>query len=134
MLEYFVYPKQIGLAERAWAAQPDWAKLLDLKKHDAAVQEAWNEFANRLGRRELPRLDSLFGGIGYRLPRPGAIVKNGTLTASTEYPGLTIRYTTDGSEPKATSPQYTKSVAVSGIVKLATFDTRGRASRVTVVE
>jgi hexosaminidase len=134
MLEYYVYPKQISLAERAWAAQPKWARISDLDSHDKAVQAAWNEFANRLGQRELPRLDSIFGGIGYRLPPPGAVINNGQLEASTEYPGLVIRYTTDGSEPTADSPQYNGSVAVTGTVKLSTFDTTGRASRVTTVK
>ncbi|MBM4077514.1 MAG: beta-N-acetylhexosaminidase, partial [Planctomycetes bacterium] len=78
-LEYYVYPKLISLAERAWAAQPAWAKVSDLNQHDAAVDVAWNEFANRLGQRELPRLDSLFGGIGYRLPPPGGVIENGQL-------------------------------------------------------
>ncbi|MGD9853798.1 MAG: chitobiase/beta-hexosaminidase C-terminal domain-containing protein [Planctomycetaceae bacterium] len=106
----------------------------DLDAHDAAVDVAWNEFANRLGQRELPRLDALFGGTGYRLPPPGAVIENGNLSASTEYPGLTIRYTTDGADPTARSPLYTVPVAVSGPVKLSTFDTRGRASRVSTVE
>ncbi len=134
MLEYYVYPKQISLAERAWAAQPDWAKLNDLDAHDKALQSAWNEFANRLGQRELPRLDSIFGGTLYRLPRPGAVIEKGELHASTEYPGLVIRYTTDGNDPTATSSEYTGPVAVTGTVKLSTFSTDGRASRMTTVE
>jgi hexosaminidase len=134
MLEYAVFPKLIGLAERAWAAQPEWAKSSDLKQHDAAVEKAWNEFANRLGQRELPRLDAIFGGIGYRLPPPGGEIENGKLHASSEYPGLVIRYATDGSDPTASSPEYQGPVAVKVPVKLSTFDTTGRASRVSTVE
>ncbi|MFV2067827.1 MAG: beta-N-acetylhexosaminidase, partial [Pirellulales bacterium] len=134
MLEYYVYPKQISLAERAWAARPAWAERADLDDHDRGVQEAWNEFANRLGQRELPRLDFLFGGTAYRLPPPGAVIRDGKLEASTEYPGLVIRYTTDGSDPTATSALYTGPVAVTGTVKLSTFDSKGRASRVTTVD
>lgn len=134
MLEYYVYPKQISLAERAWSPQPEWAKLDDLDAHDADLQEAWNEFANRLAQRELPRLDSIFGGIGYRLPPPGGIVENGILKASSEFPGLTIRYTTDGSDPTADSAEYTRPVAVSGKVKLSTFDTKGRAGRPSILQ
>ena len=133
MLEYSVYPKQISLAERAWAAQPKWAQLADLNAHDEAAQQAWNEFANRLGQRELPRLDSLFGGTGYRLPPPGAVVKNGKLEASSEYPGLVIRYTTNGSHPTATSAKYTGPITVTGTVKLSVVDTNGRVSRVTTI-
>jgi len=133
MLDYYVYPKQIGLAERAWAARPQWARTADLGAYDRGVQAAWNEFANRLGQRELPRLDYLLGGTAYRLPPPGAVIQHGTLEASAAYPGLVIRYTTDGSDPTAASTQYTGPVAVTGTVKLSTFDTRGRASRVTAV-
>jgi len=133
MLEYYVYPKQISLAERAWSAQPDWAKLDDLEAHDAGVQTAWNEFANRLAQRELPRLDAIFGGIEYRLPPPGGIVNNGILKANAEYPGLKIRYTTDGTDPTADSPEFTGPVAVSGRVKISTFDTQGRGSRPSVL-
>lgn len=134
MLEYYVFPKLIGLAERAWAAQPDWARIDDLAAHDAAVQTAWNEFANRLGQRELPRLDALFGGIGYRLPPPGGVIRDGKLHASTEYPGLTIRYSTDGAAPTTASPVYTEPVAVQAPVMLSTFDTRGRAGRASRIE
>jgi hexosaminidase len=134
MLEYYAFPKMLGMAERAWAPQPAWAKEADLKKFDAAVDVAWNEFANRLGQRELPRLDALFGGIGYRLPPPGGIIEAGKLTASAEYPGLVIRYTTDGSDPTSASPLFTEPVAVKGPVKLSTFNTQGRASRPLTVE
>ena len=134
MLEYYAFPKMLGMAERAWAAQPEWASIEDLNEHDAAVQTAWNEFANRLGQRELPRLDSLFGGVGYRLPPPGAVMQDGTLHASTEYPGLIIRYSTDGNAPTPASPAYTEPVAVSGPVMLSTFSTANRAGRVSTVE
>ncbi|MFO1093045.1 MAG: family 20 glycosylhydrolase [Planctomycetaceae bacterium] len=134
MLEYYAFPKLLGMAERAWAAQPEWARLDDLEQHDAAVQTAWNEFANRLGQRELPRLDALFGGIGYRLPPPGAVIKDGKLTATTEYPGLVIRYSTNGNPPTMASPVYTEPVAVKGPVLLSTFNTQGRAGRASRVE
>lgn len=133
MLEYYVYPKQISLAERAWSPQPEWARESDLEAFDAGVHTAWNEFANRLAQRELPRLDSIFGGTGYRLPPPGARIENGVLHASAEYPGLTLRYTTDGSDPTASSPEYKGPVAVTGTVKVSTFDTKGRAGRPSIL-
>jgi hexosaminidase len=79
-------------------------------------------------------LDAIFGGTQYRLPPPGAIITGGMLHASTEYPGLVIRYTTDGTDPTAKSAEYTGPVPVSGPVKLATFATSGRASRTSAVE
>jgi hexosaminidase len=57
------------------------------------------------------------------------VIENGTLRANVPFPGLEIRYTTDGSEPTAASPLYDGPVAVRGEVRLRTFDTRGRGGR-----
>ncbi len=129
---YMAVPRMLALAERAWAARPAWTQIADPEIRQRALQKAWNEFANRLGQRELPRLDALYQGtVPYRLPPPGAVVENGYLKANVALPGLTIRYTLDGSIPTATSPRYTEPVALNGHgeVRLRTFDTNGRGSR-----
>ncbi len=128
-LEYLAFPRVLALAERAWSPAPDWASQPDQAARVKLIDVAWNQFANSLGQVQLPRLDYLFGGVGYRLSPPGAVIEGGELKANTAYPGLTIRYTTDGSEPTAASPVYTAPVAVSSVVKLKTFDSRGRGSR-----
>lgn len=134
MLEYYYLPKMLGLAERAWYGQAVWGDIADRAERNAAVDAAWNVFANTLGKREFPRLDRLNGGYNYRLAPPGARVIDGRLTANAAYPGLEIRYTTDGSDPNADSPRYVEPLDVtSGTVMLSTFDTRGRASLPTVV-
>jgi hexosaminidase len=133
MAEYYYLPKLIGFAERAWAGQADWGMISDQDKRVAAMDRDWNRFANMVGQREMPRLDNLFGGYNYRLPPPGAIVEDGVLSANIDFPGLIIRYTTDGSEPDATSAEYTGPIEVSGKVLLKSFDTRGRGSRVSEV-
>lgn len=94
-LDYLALPRMLGLAERAWA-------------QDGTAD--WNEFANRLGQRELPRLDRL--GWHYRLPPPGAIVRDGMLQTNTAYPGLAVDYTGDG---------------------VASVDTLGRTSRIVTL-
>ena len=132
-MEYLAFPKLLGLAERAWAQAPDWAQATDPADSERLQAAAWNEFANRLGQRELPRLDRFGGGIRYRLPPPGAVIEDGKLHANVAFPGLEVRYTSDGGEPTAASPLYAEPVAVSGTVKLKTFDTRGRGSRMSVV-
>lgn len=132
-LEYMAFPRLLALAERAWVPEPAWSLIDDRAQREPALLDAWNEFANRLGQRELPRLDHLHGGIGYRLPVPGAVVKDGVLHANVSYPGMTIRYTTDGSVPTAHSPRYTEPVRVEGPVSLRVFDTRGRGGRSVVV-
>ena len=68
---------------------------------------AWNEFANRLGQRELPRLDRAPLAYGYRLPPPGVLRERPTTVhANVALPGLALHYTLDGSEPHAASPRY----------------------------
>jgi hexosaminidase len=133
MLEYYYLPKMLGLAERAWSGQPSWASIGDLQERIIAMHEAWNEFACVLGQRELPRLDRLFGGYMYRLPPPGAVIRDGKLYANSAFPGLTIRYTADGSRPDGTSMIYTGPVEATGKMILRTFDTRGRGSRASTV-
>ena len=134
MLEYYYLPKTMGLAERAWSGQDNWAEIPDLEERLQAIILAWNEFANVIGQREMPRLDYMFGGFNYRLPPPGAKIADGKLFANIDFPGLTIRYTTDGSEPQVQSQVYRGPTKVSGKISLRSFDTRGRGSRVSVVE
>jgi hexosaminidase len=130
-LEYMALPRIIPLAERAWAPQEEWMDIDDRTERHAALAREWNVFANRLGQRELPRLDALNGGYGYRIPPPGALFENGVLQANVSYPGLAIRYTIDGTEPAANSRLYEGSVSLEGnpTIKLRVFDTRGRGSR-----
>lgn len=127
-LEYFALPRLIGLAERAWSRDPGWDRPDDLARD-------WNEFANRLGQRELVRLDRLARPWAYRLPPPGAVVKERRLHANIALPGLAVHYTLDGRDPDARSARYTAPVALAGsrIVKLASVDTRGRASRIVTL-
>jgi hexosaminidase len=133
-LEYYYLPKMLALAERAWYGQADWGEIADRRQRDAAIDVAWNAFANALGVREFARLDRMNGGYNYRLAPPGATVENGRLVANTAYPGMTVRYTTDGSDPTAASPLYSGPVDVAAaVIKLSTFDSRGRASLPTVV-
>lgn len=133
MLEYYTLPKLLGFVESAWAAERPWETIENRDAREKAIQSGWNVFANTLGQKDLPRLAVLNGGYNYRIPMPGAILENGTLKANSEYPGLAIRYTTDGSEPTAQSTLYTAPVAVSGSIKLKSFDAAGRSSRTVVV-
>ena len=134
MAEYYYLPKLIGFAERAWAGQATWGRIGNQDKRVEAMDKDWNRFANIVGQREMPRLDYLFGGFNYRLPPPGAVIQESKLLANIDFPGLSIRYTMDGSEPGPNSSVYTGPVEVSGLVMLRSFDTRGRGSRISVVE
>jgi len=129
MVEYYILPKLFGLAERAWQGQPSWGDIEDRATRKQAMDAQWNIYANTIGRKELPRLDKINGGYNYRLAPPGAAIVNGQLEANVAFPGLQIRYTTDGSEPTADSPLYDGPLEVGGgTVKLVTVDGQGRTS------
>jgi hexosaminidase len=130
--EYMLLPRLLGFAERAWAKDPDWATEKDTTKSQAFYQQAWVNFLNVLGKRELPRLDYLNGGYGYRIPKPGVILQNGAYLANEQFPGLTIRYTTNGKDPDAKSSIYKDAVTNdSSEIKFRAFDNKGRGSNVT---
>ena len=128
-MEYMAFPKVLGLAERAWSQQPEWALIDDKEERLAKREDAWNYFVNTVGQQELPRLDQY--RVNYRIPLPGAVIEDGELKANIRFPGLTLRYTLNGSEPTVSSQVYTKPVKVNAndIVKIAAFNSIGRKSR-----
>lgn len=129
MVEYYLLPKLFGFAESAWAAERPWETIADDSRREGAIRQQWNAFANALGQRELPRLSYVNSGYNYRVPPPGAVVRDGVLHANASFPGLEIRYTTDGSEPTLESPLWTGPVKVNGPVSIRTFDSAGKGSR-----
>jgi hexosaminidase len=137
-LEYMVAPRLLALAERAWAPDPGWQLIAEPGQCEARIESDWNEFANRLGQRELPRLDRAPLAYGYRLPPPGVVLdfETGTIHANVALPGLALHYTVDGSEPAVASARYREPVAATGLAvfRIATFDTRGRKSRTVTLD
>lgn len=133
-LEYMMLPKLLGLAERAWAPEPEWAKGEYSTLNDLYYTNAWSLFSNILGKRELPRLSYYHGGYSYRIPEPGLKIKNGRVYANIQLPGLVIRYTTDGTEPDSASSIYTEPLSVKGKFRFAAFDVSGRRGRIAEIE
>jgi hexosaminidase len=125
-LEYMMLPKLFGLAERAWAPDPDWAREGDAAKSESLYHEAWSRFVNVVGQRELPRLDREIPGLNYRIPTPGLKVDGGLVRCSAELPGFTLRYTTDGSEPTVRSALVRGPIPLRGPVRCAAFNALGR--------
>ena len=130
--EYLLMPRLIAMAERCWAPDPGWSAIAEPVARQDAMDRDWNGFAHRLGRYELPRLDGYLDGIGYRVPVPGAVIRDGAGHANVEAPGLTLRYTIDGSAPELHSPVYTKPVPLShnAAFRVAAFTATGRRSRI----
>ena len=128
-MEYLLLPKLFGLAERAWAKDPDWAIEPDAIKAQELYTTAWSSFVNTVAKRELPRLSHYAGGYHYRIPTAGIEQRNGKLHANAQFPGYTIRYTTDGSEPDVQSALYTEPINVSEVAAFRVFDTVDRGGR-----
>jgi hexosaminidase len=131
-LEYMLLPRLLGFAERAWAQDPAWATEPNAAKSDSLYQKDWVNFLNVLGKREMPRLSYYNGGYNYRVPKPGVTLRDGKYSANIQFPGLIIRYTTDGKDPDEKSKLYNDAVTIEGNgIKFRAFDTKGRGGNVS---
>ncbi|WP_090473817.1 family 20 glycosylhydrolase [Mucilaginibacter sp. OK268] len=130
-MDYMIFPRLLALAERAWAPDPQWATETDPVKAKQKYETAWSGFLNVLGKRELPRLSYYEGGYNYRIPKPGISLQDGKYLSNIDYPGLTIRYTTNGKDPDEKSKPYTGPVNYTGgVIKFRAFDVKGRGGNV----
>jgi hexosaminidase len=134
MLEYYIFPKMLGYIERAWVGDPSWSDAKSVSEMKTQRTHEFNVFANSVGQNEIPRLEKIFGGFGQRVPKPGAIEKNGMIYVNVQTPGLIIRYTQDGSEPTANSPIYTKPIPKKGGEKFRVFTQSGVYGQVLELE
>ena len=125
-VEYMMVPRLLALAERAWAAEPDWATERDAAKSASLFRDAWSRFVNVVGQRELPRLDREVPALTYRIPTPGLVSEDGMIRCNVELPGFTLRYTTDGSQPTVRSAAVRGPIPFRGTVRVAAFTTTGR--------
>ena len=73
-VEYLLFPKIMGLAERGWNAYPAWEEL-----RGAQEQQAFNKalalYYEKISDMEMPYWAR--NGINFRLPHPGLLVKDG---------------------------------------------------------
>lgn len=133
LLDYFVFPKLLGVAERAWNRNtPDREGL----------PAAWERFANTLGQVVLPALDVHRSvdvraelprelGVNYRIPLPGARLANGQLDANVRLPGMKVEWSADGG---ATWRTFDGPVAASPPILLRTRTAGGRSSRLARID
>lgn len=110
-VEYYVFPKILGLAERGWNAHLVWENM-----HGKQEQEAYSKdlshFYALISDKEIPYL--AHQDVNFRLPNPGICIKNGYLYINTPIKGAQIHYTTDGVEPTMSSPVWTKPLEGNG--------------------
>jgi len=121
-VEYMAFPRALALAEVTWSPRE---------------RRSWASFEARLPQ-ALRTLDRL--GVNYRLPHVVGLDADvltldstATVTLSVPIANAVIRYTTDGSDPTATSPRYTTPVilpvtAAGTRVTARAFTREGKAS------
>lgn len=133
-IDYLVMPRLLAVAERAWAPDPAWALETDAAKASALHRRAWSGFVNALGQRVLPRLDLDGKGVDYRIAPPGLLLEGQRVLVNHVLPGMTLRYTTDGSAPTAASTLVTGPIAERAIIQVAAFDRNGRPGLVARID
>lgn len=96
-LQTYIFPKAYGLAERAWNS-------------DTTYTDA--DFSRLVGDRLLPAL--VRRGTAVHLRQPGVRVEGDSILLNSPYPtgDYRIRYTLDGTNPTAQSPEYTGPVTL----------------------
>lgn len=132
-MEYMILPRMIALAEKSWAKEPDWEIEQDTAASAKLYDKYWNVFANQLGKRELPKLAYYHGGYNFWIPSAGMNEKNGMIQVNQQFPGMTIRYTTNGSEPNSKSTVYTQPLKIKSTIKAKVFDAKGRSGETTSI-
>ena len=124
-VEYYTFPKVMGLVERGWNAHPDWETL-----SGAAEQQTFDRdlalFYEKISVKEMPYWSRI--GVNFRLPHPGLTIRDGLLYANTSIEGAQIRYTTDGTEPTVDSELWETPVACQAAVVKAKLFYRDKQS------
>jgi hexosaminidase len=133
-IDYLVMSRLLAVAERAWAPDPAWALEADAIKAAALHRSAWSGFVNALGQRVLPRLDLDRLGVDYRIAPPGLMLEGERVLVNHVLPGMTMRYTVDGSAPSATSKLVNGPIAERGLIQVAAFDRNGRPGLVARID
>ncbi len=132
-MDYMVLPRLYALAERAWAPKRSWED--DYKFNKETFDKSYADFINKVGISELPKLDLIGNGFNYRLPSVGVSQKADKLLANIEYPGFTIYYTLDGTDPDQSSEQFPiqsgLTVKKGDKINLAVIDDKGRVGRIS---
>ena len=128
ILDYMFMPNIIVFSQKAWSKDPKWISVQDKNEREITLDYEWNKFRNTIGQRLLPMIENIYGGLSYDLPKPGGIIKNDSLYANSAFPGLSIKYTLDGSLPNSESMNYKNPVKLNqdDIVNLRLFDNKGR--------
>ena len=125
-------PNLAVFSERAWSKKEKWTDEKNYSKQSDEVDKKWNLFSNTLAQRHLNYIHSLYGGLAFDLTKPGAIISNDTLYVRTKFPGIKIKYSTNGKTPTPESKEYISPVKINpnDKIKVRTFDLNGRGGKI----
>ena len=121
-------PNLAVFSERAWAEKESYTFVKNPTNQSKEIDENWNLFANTLSQRHFRSMKNLYGGLFFDLGKPGAIISDDSLYVRTKFPGLIVRYTTDGSVPNKKSKEYKDPIKINpnDQILLRIFDGFGR--------
>lgn len=117
-IDHMLMPRLLAVAERGWS--PPGA--------------SWGGFVRRLGHYTLPFVEHSWPALAYRLPAPGVRVAAGLVEANYAWPGVTLRYTTDGTAPTAHSTVVAGGLPAGPRYTFAAFTPAGRRSPPVTIE
>lgn len=103
-VQYYLFPKYMGLVERGWNAFPTFGELSGVEE-EKAFYAGLAQYEKKIAEKEMTYWTKQ--GINFRIAQPGLLMKDGMLYANVIIPGAEIRYTLDGSEPNAESALWT---------------------------
>ena len=128
-------PNIIVFSERAWGKRPKWTLSKNFEDQKSKMILDWENFTSFIGGSFLPFITENFQ-IKYHLPKPGGKLIRNKLFLKTQFPGLKIRYTTDGSIPNINSKVYSGPVVVkkSNDIYARSFDESGRGGLIIKIE
>ena len=107
-VEYYIFPKILGLVERGWNTHP----TIDLSHFYALISDKEMTYLNKLN-------------VNFRLPHPGLMMQGEYLYANSPIRNAEIRYTTDGSEPGTQSPVWKAPIKCkAAVIKARLFHLR----------
>jgi hexosaminidase len=134
ILNEMLLPNLLVFAERAWASRPTWIRL-PADQQKIPMLEEWNMFVNAIGQQAIPFLNHQFKNLNIHLPKPGGVVANDTLFVRTQFPGIKVRYSKDGSLPTSNDKVYNNPIAVATDAKimLRAFDNNKGGKTIKVV-
>ena len=127
--ELFI-PNIIVFAEKAWSKRPKWISESDVNIQKKEMNKDWDKFTSFLGYKFLSFVTNN-SNFKFHLPKPGGKIFQNKLILKSQFPGLTLRYSTDGTIPGVNSKIYFDPIDVSNenIIYARSFDSNGNGGR-----